>query len=181
MNARPVARNLVALQPRELEQVPISRMSGLEPVRDSVLGAGKPSAVAPPRAIINRQVVAQHAPVQPPQPFAQRKDKLLVRPGAPATRSFDRPVTQPVKAEREPADRAEMPISGTDPASPTTQPPVARPQPYTSNQTRPQPDAQPSEPGWSHPQARPAPPVQEKTESQAQDEETKYKNWQAKP
>jgi hypothetical protein len=32
--------------------------------------------------------------------------------------------------------------------------------------------------GWSHPQARPAPPVQPKSESQARDEENKYRNWQ---
>ena len=90
VNARPVARNVVAVPPSEIARAPISHMSGVEPVRGSVMGAGKPTTVAPPRAIVNRQVVAQHAPVQPPVPFAQRQDKLLVRPVAPV----NRPVTR---------------------------------------------------------------------------------------
>ena len=80
VNARPVGRNVVAVQPRDIANVPVARLSGVEPVRGSVMGAGKPTTVAPPRAVINRQVVAQHAPAQPPVPFGQRQDKLMVRP-----------------------------------------------------------------------------------------------------
>jgi hypothetical protein len=46
----------------------------------------------------------------------------------------------------------------------------------------PQPSPQPGpQQGWSHPQVKPAPPVQPKSDSQARDEENKYRNWQAKP
>ncbi len=83
VNARPVGRNIVAVQPREIANAPISHVSGVEPVRGSVMGAGKPTSIAPPRSVVSRQVVAQHAPAQPPTPFAQRQDKLLVRPVAP--------------------------------------------------------------------------------------------------
>ncbi len=210
VNARPVARNVVAVQPHEIAEAPIGHMSGVEPVRGSVMGAGKPTSVAPPRAVINRQVVAQHAPAQPPVPFAQRQDKLLVRPVTPVTQPVNRPVTQPVNARPEPVNRPEIPINRAQPtpverpvqSSPQTE--VARPQParapvvYTNDEARPQPAAQPvpqtspqptpqpslqpsPQQGWSHPQARPAPPVQPKSESQARDEETKYKDWQAKP
>jgi len=205
VNARPVSRNVVAVQQREIEQAPVGRMTGVEPIRGSVMGAGRPTTVAPPRNVINRQVVAQHAPVQPPTPFAQRQDKLLVRPVA--------PVTQPVSARPQPTPviRPEQPINRTEPApverqipqtpKPEMQTPAPRPavqpqpqtspvEPYHNNMQRPQPrpepaaepNAQPSQQqGWSHPQARPAPPVQPKTENQARDEENKYRNWQQQP
>jgi hypothetical protein len=195
VNARPVARNVVAVKPSEIAQAPISHMSGVEPVHGSVMGAGKPTTVAPPRAVVNRQVVAQHAPAQPPVPFAQRQDKLVVRPVAPVTQPVNRPVTQPVNRPEVPINRA-APTPVERPAQSSSQPEAGRPQPahapvvYTNDEARPQPAAQPTpqpspqpspQQGWSHPQARPAPPVQPKSESQARDEETKYKNWQAKP
>jgi hypothetical protein len=170
VNARPVARNVVAVPAREIAQAPISPMSGAEPVRGSVLGAGKPTTVAPPRAVVNRQVVAQHAPSQPPVPFAQRQDKLLVRPVGPVSHPSIRPFSQPA-AEATAVER---------PMQPAAQAEAARPQP--SAQAGSQQGSQPSsQSGWSHPLAKPAQPVQPKSESQARDEETKYKNWQAKP
>ncbi|MGB8010513.1 MAG: DUF6600 domain-containing protein [Terriglobales bacterium] len=189
-NARPVAHNVVTVEPREIAQAPISHMSGVEPVRGSVMGAGKPTTFAPPRAVVNRQVVAQHAPSQPPTPFTQRQDKLLVRPAAPLTQA-NRPVSQPATTRPETTSRPEVPIPHAEPTpvqrpvQPAPQPEVTRPQPARA----PQPAAnnaanqqqQQQQQGWSHPQARPAPPVQPKSETQARDEETKYKNWQAKP
>jgi hypothetical protein len=170
VNARPVARNVVAVPAREIAQAPITHMSGAEPVRGSVLGAGKLTTVAPPRAVVNRQVVAQHAPSQPPVPFAQRQDKLLVRPVGPVSHPSIRPFSQPATE----ATAVERPMQ------PAAQAEAARPQP--SAQTGSQQGSQPSsQSGWSHPLAKPAQPVQPKSESQARDEETKYKNWQAKP
>ena len=130
-------------------------MSGVEPVRGSVMGAGKPTTVAPPRAVVNRQVVAQHAPAQPPVPFAQRQDKLVVRPVAPVNQPVNRPVTQPVNVMPEPVNRPEVPINRAEPVpverpvQSSPQPEVARPQParapvvYTNDEARPQPAAQP--------------------------------------
>lgn len=196
VNARPVARNVVGVQARDIEQVPVARMSGVEPVRGSVMGAGKPTTVAPPRAVVNRQVVARHAPSQPPMPFAQRQDKLLVRPVAPAKQS--------VAARPEPINRPEQSINRENPApvqrevQPEAKPEWQAPRPpqqtrapeeYNNKgnevgQSRTQPSAEPSaQEGWSHPQAKPAPPVQPKSDTQSRDEETKYRNWQqqAKP
>ncbi len=214
VNARPVARNVVAVQPSEIARAPISHMSGVEPVHGSVMGAGKPTTVAPPRAVVNRQVVAQHAPAQPPVPFAQRQDKLVVRPVAPVNQPVNRPVTQPVNRPEVPINRAapapERPVQSSsqpeaarpqparapvvytnDVARPAPHPepqPARVPEPYNNNQARPQPTPQPSaqaspQQEWSHPQARPAPPVQPKSDTQARDEENKYRNWQqqAKP
>ncbi|MBZ5663904.1 MAG: hypothetical protein LAO30_04815 [Acidobacteriia bacterium] len=206
VNARPVAHNVVAVQQREIEQAPIGRLSGVEPVHGSVMGAGRPTTVAPPRNIINRQVVAQHAPAQPPTPFAQRQDKLLVRPVAPVNRSVDARPQQgsrpevPINREDRAPNRPEPTINRQEPAPversvqqtlrewqaprPAESPqPERAPEPYHNNMQHPQPRREPLEQpspqqGWSHPQARPAPPVQPKSESQARDEENKYRNWQ---
>jgi len=195
VNARPVAHNVVTVQARDIASVPVSHMSGVEPVHSSVMGSGKPTTAAPPRAVVSRQVVAQHAPAAPPVPFEQRQDKLLVRPaGATAVRPVnERPVSQPVNSSQ-PMNRQQPAVNPTAP--PPVQRPVqpapnpqlqaprpsaqaqGRPEPAAPEAARPQPNAQQ---GWSHPQARPAPPVQPKSESQARDEEAKYKNWQAKP
>jgi hypothetical protein len=216
VNAKPVARNVVAVQPRDLAQAPVTRMVAAQPVRSSVIGAGSPAKAAPPAAVINRQVVAQHVPAPPPTPFTQRQDKLvahpaMVRPVTPPTQgrqSQPAPAKQPQQGNMQPQNRPEVPIN-REPAqnqpqasSPnrtpqsTTAPQPNQPQarPEWQNQARPeQPQAaqQPArapEPNnapqqqqnWSHPQARPVPPVQEKTEQQAQQDETKFKNWQQK-
>jgi hypothetical protein len=80
VNARPVAHNVVTIQARDIAQGTVTHMSGVEPIRPSVIGSGRPTSVAPPASVINRQVVAQHIPAQPTTPFAQRQDKLVARP-----------------------------------------------------------------------------------------------------
>ncbi|MGO9862008.1 MAG: DUF6600 domain-containing protein [Terriglobales bacterium] len=191
VNARPVARNVVVVQPREVAEAPISQLSGAEPMRGSVMGAGKPTTYAPPRAVINRQVVALHAPAQPPMPFAQRQDKLLVRTATPAANRETRPVSQPATGSEEakwpePDFKTKTPA----PAAPQTenqaprpaaqpQPAIAQPARAPESSNREEENPEPSV--WSHPQARPAPPVQPKSEAQARDEETKHRNWEAKP
>src|SRR5208283_5430041 len=104
----------VAVKASEIAQAPISHMSGVEPVRGSAMGAGKPTTFAPPRAVVNRQVVAQHAPSQPPTPFTQRQDKRLVRPAAPVTQA-NRPVSQPATTRPETTSRPEVPIPHAEP------------------------------------------------------------------
>lgn len=155
VNARPVARNVVAVQPSEIAQAPISHMSGVEPVHGSVMGAGKPTTVAPPRAVVNRQVVAEHAPVQPPVPFAQRQDKLLVRPVAPVTQPVNRPVTLPANVRPEPMNRPEQPIKAAPamsqpepahvehPVQPAPKPEWQAPRPGVQPQPQPQPQMRP--------------------------------------
>jgi hypothetical protein len=162
------------------------------------MGAGKPTTYAPPRAVVNRQVVAQHAPAQPPMPFAQRQDKLLVRPATAAANPVTRPVSQPATVRPQSAKWPEpafneatpAPAERPVPAAPKTEyqapRPAAQPQPAISQPARApesnnREEANPQPSVWSHPQARPAPPVQPKSETQARDEETKHRNWEAKP
>jgi hypothetical protein len=155
VNARPVARNVVTVQPRDIAQAPVTRMVAVEPVRSSVIGAGRPTTVAPPPAIVNRQVVAQRIPAAPTTPLAQRSDKLVARPVT------VRPVTpsagqgnfrQQPQGNMPPANRPEVPIN-REPAP--SQPQVApnRPQPAPS---QPQPNQPAVRPEWQG--QRPAQP-----------------------
>lgn len=174
VNARPVSRNVVAVQQREIDQAPIGHLTGVEPVRGSMLGAGKPTAIAPPRAVVARQVVAQHAPVAPPTPFTQREDKLVVRPVAPATLVRPAaPVNQPVNARPainppgnqpapQPGYRPETPANRPDHVAPPVVAPVERqipqaPKPaYEAPRPVVQPQPQPK-PEPMQPQPKPAP------------------------
>jgi hypothetical protein len=181
VNARPVARNVVAVQAREIAQAPISHISGVEPVRGSVLGAGKTTTIAPPRAVVSRQVVAEHAPAQPPVPFAQRQDKLLVRPVAPVKQ----PVSQPANARPQPMNRPEQPINRPEPAMNKPEPAMNQPEPAPVQrpaQPVPRPEWQAPRPGAQpqpQPQTRPERELRE--EGQPARTPEPYNNNQARP
>ena len=118
VNARPVAHNVVAVEPREIAQAPIGHMSGVEPVRGSVMGAGKPTTIAPPRAVINRQVVAQHAPVQPPRPSPSGR---ISSSSVPSRQSANRPATS-----RSTPDRSRQLVKKYRSTGPSRRKPSAR-------------------------------------------------------
>ncbi|HTS38760.1 MAG TPA: DUF6600 domain-containing protein [Candidatus Solibacter sp.] len=92
VNARPVARNIMRVDAKEVVAAPVSRVVGAEPIRTSVVGAGRPVSVRPPAAVISRQVVAVRTPVAPPRPIEQRQaaaggrlnEQSLVRPVGPS-------------------------------------------------------------------------------------------------
>jgi hypothetical protein len=92
VNARPVAGNVMHVDPREIASAPISHMVRAEPIRASVIGAGRPVTVRPPAAVISRPVVAVRTPPPPPRPIDERQaqagghlnDQVLVRPAGPA-------------------------------------------------------------------------------------------------
>jgi hypothetical protein len=127
VNARPVGRNVVAVSQREIAGAPVGRVAPIEPVRSSVFGAARPTRVAPPAAVVRRQVVAEHPPAQPTVPFNQRRDPLVARPARPVGPGIRQPEavrtepSQPARTEpRQPANRPEWqaprPGSTTTPA-----------------------------------------------------------------
>ncbi len=67
VNARPVAQNMMRVDPREMAAAPVSHVVRAEPVRASVIGAGRPVSVRPPAAVISRPVVAVRTPPPPPR------------------------------------------------------------------------------------------------------------------
>ncbi len=163
VNARPVARNLGHFDARQVADAPVEHGIQMQPVRNSVLGAGAPARFKPPQAIVNRRVVATQRPAPPKQPFEQRQ----------AANIGKQPVSPP-EAER--ASQPEMPRPEARPQRPMVAPRVAEPvRPEGPTASRPPlGDAQ----GWSHPQAKPAPPVQQRNAAQAQEVENKFRNWQ---
>jgi hypothetical protein len=142
VNARPVGRNVVPVQAQAIAQAPVTHVVAVEPLRTSVIGAGRPTSVTPPPAVANRQVVAQRIPSPPPTPFAQRQDKLVARPVT------VRPVTAPVAGNARPQ---------------TPNNPPARPEVNIQQQSEvQQPKPKPNPPGtggavWEGPE-RPAQP-----------------------
>jgi hypothetical protein len=103
VNARPVAQNVMRVDAREIAAAPVTHVVQVEPVRQSVIGAGRPVAVRPPAAVLARQVVAQRTPPPPPQSFQQRQSAAgghmtpqnLVRPEPPARPYQPAPVARP--------------------------------------------------------------------------------------
>ena len=106
VNARPVAQNVMRVDPKEIAAAPVSHVVAAEPVRASVLGAGRPVSGKPPAAVISRPVVAVRTPPPPPASIAQRQaqagghlnQQALIRPAQPAPNQNSRPAqtaTQP--------------------------------------------------------------------------------------
>ena len=106
VNARPVAKNIMRVEAREVVSAPVSRAVGVEPVRTSVIGAGRPVSVRPPAAVISRQVVAVRTPPVPMRSIEQRQaqaggrlnEQALVRPVGPARPAP--PVTQNARPQQ---------------------------------------------------------------------------------
>ncbi len=207
VNARPVAQNVMRVEPREIAVAPVTHMVPVEPVRQSVLGAGRPAPVKPPATVINRQVVAQRTPPPPPRPLEQRQAQAggrlnqqpLVRPEPRPTRAAQpnqsgrpqeqqegfRPFTPPNGGTQK---RPVIEMQGTPPAENRNPPQRSQAQQENRNaqpengnsQTfhPPQREEVRSAPQETHPLVRPAPPVQERNPQQERDEEQKFHNWQ---
>jgi hypothetical protein len=204
INARPVARNIVTVPQRELEQAPVTHMVDVQPQRASVIGAGRPTSSAPPAAIANRRVVAQRTPAQPVIPFNQRTNPWQARPvqsqirmAEPAKQAPPREANQPAHTET-PVARTPQPADNSRneswrsnrPGQPVNQPAPAATQarPEQGNQPREntsRADAEQSQgaqrradQNWTHPLAKPAPPERPKTEPQMREDESKFKRWE---
>ena len=138
VNARPVAGNIMRVEPREIATAPISHMVRAEPIRASVIGAGRPVTVRPPVAIISRPVVAVRTPPAPPRPIEQRQaqagghlnDEALVRPVGPAQPA---PINQRVNqgGRPQPSQEGFKPFGPPNGGNPQVRPiPQAQPRVY---------------------------------------------------
>src|SRR5882724_5831274 len=91
VNSRPVARNFVKVDEREISAAPAFHQAPVQPVRQSVIGAGQPVRFQPPAAVMNRKVVATRNPTPPRVPFEQRQPVNNVR--------LEQPTNQPQRME----------------------------------------------------------------------------------
>ncbi len=110
VNAQPVGKNVVAVPERELAAAPVSRTVAAEPVHASVIGAGRPAAVVPPAAVMDRPAVVKRSP----PPVAARIEGPNNVPGA-----------QPSNAPPARSLQPTQPLQHTQPAqpNPTYRPP----------------------------------------------------------
>ena len=92
VNARPAAQNMMRVEAREIASAPVSRAVAAEPIRASVVGAGRPVPNRPPAAVVSRPVVAVRTPAERPRSIEQRQsqagghlnEQALVRPVGPS-------------------------------------------------------------------------------------------------
>jgi len=197
VNARPVSRNLVRVDDRQITEANATHKPWVEPSRQSVMGAGGPARVRPPEAIVNRRVIATRNPTPPREPFEQRQPKENVRTETPNPRPEEaRNTPRPPQMESHP----ETP-KGDERPQPQPQPQLqSHPETPKAEQQPPRLESHPEEPSrpednsrnmtprppenssipreQTHPLVRPAPPVREKTPDQQQREAQKFRTWQ---
>jgi hypothetical protein len=206
VNARPVATNMMKVEPRELAAAPVSRVVAAEPVRSSVEGAGHPVSVRPPATAMSRQVVAVRTPPAPPRSIEQRQaetgghlnQQALVRPAGPARpapqggnqqqgfRSSGEPNTtnQPKNSQVHVMTNGQPhTYEAQGNSQPEPRPAEQNAQPQENRNPGNQgfrPPQQPSRPAAqpSHPLVRPMPPVQERSPQQEQQQAEKFNHWQ---
>jgi len=157
-NARPVNSNLVKVDAHEIAEAPVVHDVAVQPVKQSVLGAGRPAAVRPPAAVENRQVVATRTPT-PPRPSIEQHQTANVRtetPGKPQPAGLPESASHPQPPAAAARPEGARPTTAASAAHPVARPPAAQ---------------------GGHPYVRPAPPVQENPQRQ-QSEERKFETWQ---
>ena len=120
VNARPVSRNIVRVDQREIIQAPVSHRVEVQPDRSSVIGAGAAARFHPPAAVVNRQVVVTRTPAAPRQPFEQRREQVNVRTETPSPVQMPRPTARPAMASQ--PDRAPNAPEAARPATPDNAP-----------------------------------------------------------
>ncbi len=139
VSARPVGQNVMRVEPREIAAAPISHVVAAEPIRSSVVGAGRPVNVRPPAAVISRPVVAVQTPPPLTRPIEQRQteagghlnQQLLVRPAGPARPA---PVTQAPVTQGQPS-QGFKPFNQPGGTSSVNVQPKAQPRVYESQGT----------------------------------------------
>jgi hypothetical protein len=175
-NARPVNNNLVKVDERKIAEAPVARNVPVQPVRQSVLGSGRPAAAKPPARVESRQVVATRTPTAPRPSFEQRQTANVrtETPGKP------QPAARPENQPPRPAPSTRLEEQGTAKPEPSNVPRSGntRPQEPTRQAEAPRPSVpRPPMGEGGHPYVRQAPPVQENPQRQ-QSEERKFQTWQ---
>jgi hypothetical protein len=172
VNARPVSRNVVNVPESELAAAPVSRGVPFEPSHASIVGAGRPGAVRPPAAVVNRSVVAKRIPPLAPARFGSQPNGAS-QPSSPARPSF-RPPQSPSTRSSQPSDLA-----------PSSQP-ASRQNDQGANEAGRQQEGSQAARSVSgdassnptNPNVRPAPATHTPTPAEQQQDTQKQQGWQ---
>jgi hypothetical protein len=146
VNARPVARNVVRVDARQMVSAPVLRQVPVQPVRTSVLGAGAPAKARPSQTIVNRQVVATRKPMPVKASLEQRETTANVRTVKPAARPQPLPAPGSAAAQQQRQGRQENATERPRPQEPNAQNENARPEPPRPGQPRPEEPARAQRP-----------------------------------
>jgi Family of unknown function (DUF6600)/FecR protein len=181
VNARPVSKNFVRVDERQMASAPVTYRVDEQPVRASMRGAGAPARVRPPETIVDRRVVVTRTPAFSRAPLQQSRRAVNVpeaaAPQQPTTRRETEVRPTPTNPRYEVPRPTPRPEATNQPAAPQS---MARPQQPQRAEER--PAVRPQNPQtMEQPPARsmvkPAPPVQERPDFQ-RNEEQKFHNWQ---
>lgn len=202
VNARPASQNLMHVDAREIAAAPVSHVIAAEPIKSSVLGAGRPVSVRPPAAVISRPVVAVRTPAAPPQSIEQRQaqaggrlnQQALVRPAGAAAqpaqmnpgraqpneqgfRSFGQPANGNAQGNSQVKVQTNVqPRTFEAQGNPEVEGPHEQPENRNGNESRNNENG--SRPQQSRPLVKPAPPVQERSPEQERQQAQKFNQWQ---
>jgi hypothetical protein len=148
-SARPVGRNMVRVDEREVASARVVPVTNVAPQAQSFTGAAAPARVRPPERAVARPVVAKTTPPPPPAPVARQVQAVQANGGRP-------PAVSQIREAR--AETARAPVRIAAPAKPATLPargqgPANRPAPTQPNQ----PAVRPNPPAPNQPGARPNP------------------------
>jgi hypothetical protein len=84
VSAAPVQRNIIRVEPQQIQQVKVMQAAPVIPNRASLLARSAPvRAPQPPANIVNRTVVVRNTPPPAPVPFQARQQFLERNPGRP--------------------------------------------------------------------------------------------------
>jgi hypothetical protein len=101
-SAQPVARNIVAVNTREVASAPVAvGAPAVAPSRQAVLGAGAAARATPRMSFESRAVVAKTTPPPPPPSFAKQQQAIQANGGRPIAMSQMRQI-QPEAAQARP-------------------------------------------------------------------------------
>ncbi len=161
VSARPVGRNVVAVNSEEIARAPVTHTVAVAPVRTSSMGAGAASTAAPPAAVQNRMVRSNRMPAAPP-PYSQRLPAVNANTG---TQSATPGQSAPAASGAQPG-RAPRTVESVEPP------------PQRANAPG-QPAAQPATPP-SHSNVQLNPPPKPKSPEETRQEDQKYQQYQQK-
>ncbi|MGB8323504.1 MAG: DUF6600 domain-containing protein, partial [Candidatus Acidiferrum sp.] len=111
-SAQPVARNMVAVNQREVASAPVGVAApAVAPPKQAVLGSGAATNVRPPASFATRAVVAKATPPPPPPSFAKQQAAIQANQGRPIS------MTQAHQLEPETARANIAPVRVAPPAT----------------------------------------------------------------
>jgi uncharacterized protein DUF6600 len=143
-SAQPVAKNVVAVNQRDVAAAPVAAMTpAVAPSKQAVLGTGRVSTVRPPAALQARAVVAKTPPPPAPVAFAKQQQAIQENGGRPLAISQTRQLQPEAATQARPNIKIAPPSKPATPQNLQVNKPMGQPgtQPPNNNANRPNPPA----------------------------------------